>query len=188
MTRSPLTLLLVLALAGCGFQLRDALTLPPDLGRVQVESGDPYSALRQSLELSLERAGATVVPATAREDGASRLRLLSEVWDSQPIAVDERGRAQEFSLRYAAVFALERADGTVLVPRQVVELSRDYVSLPENSTGTESERELLAREMQREMTASILRRIDAASRTTGRGDGDSGVPVPQVPEGGDGRP
>jgi LPS-assembly lipoprotein len=189
MTRSPLVFLLMLSLAACGFQLRDALTLPPDLGPVQVAARDPYSALRQSLETSLESAGATVVPTTARDAGVSTLRIVSELWDSEPIAVDERGRAQEFSLRYAAVFVLERADGTVLVPRQAVELSRDYVSLPGNSTGTESERELLAREMQREMTASILRRIDAASRLTdgGEGEGEADVSLPLVPEGGDGR-
>src|SRR3546814_6617450 len=45
-----------------------------------------------------------------------------------------------------------------------VDGARDYVSVPTRSTGTEGERELLAREMQKEMTASILRRIDAASR------------------------
>lgn len=190
MKRSLPVFLLALALSACGFQLREALTLPPDLGPVQVAARDPYSALRQSLELSLERAGATVVPVTARDPDLSTLRIVSELWDSQPIAVDERGRAQEFSLRYATVFVLERGDGTVLVPRQAVELSRDYVSLPGNATGTESEREILAREMQREMTASILRRIDAASRTI-PGDmpaGEGDVSLPLVPEGGDDSP
>ena len=67
---------------------------------------------------------------------------------------------QEFSLRYAAVFVFRRADGTDLVPQQVVELSRDYVSPPENTTGTVTEREILADELRREMAASILRRVD----------------------------
>ena len=66
-------------------------------------------------------------------------------------------------MRYAVVFRLTRADGTDLVPQQVVELSRDYISTPTNSSGTEGEREILAREMRRDMVASILRRIDAAA-------------------------
>ena len=37
-----------------------------------------------------------------------------------------------------------RADGSILVPQQVVELSRDYVSPPVNVTGTTTEREVLA--------------------------------------------
>src|SRR3546814_12572268 len=67
---------------------------------------------------------------------------------------------------YTTLFrsSLDKADGTNVVPEQTVELASDYVSVPTRSTGTEGERELLAREMQKEMTASILRRIDAASR------------------------
>ena len=56
------------------------------------------------------------------------------------------------------------ADGSDMVPQQVIELSRDYISVPTNSSGTEGEREILSRELRREMAASILRRVDAASR------------------------
>ena len=35
---------------------------------------------------------------------------------------------------------LDGIDGEELVPEQVIELSREYISLPENSTGSESER------------------------------------------------
>ena len=63
------------------------------------------------------------------------------------------------------VFSLDKADGSNVVPQQAVELARDYVSVPLDSTGTQSEREMLSREMQKDMTASILRRIDAASRS-----------------------
>jgi len=167
MTMHPFRLFLigafVLAMSACGFHLRDALKLPPDLGQVRVVSRDPYSALAQSLTNSLERAGATLAADDATD--AAVLRLLSEKWASTPISVDQFGRAQEYTLRYAAVFRLERADGSVVVPQQAVELSRDYVSAPTTSAGTESEREILARELQREMAASILRRIDAATRT-----------------------
>jgi len=166
MTRRPfhlaLSALLVLLLAGCGFHLREPLTLPPDLSGVQIVARDPYSPLAQALTRSFERAG-FVVPET-RGPGVALLRILSERWDSQPISVDQFGRAQEFTLRYAAVFTLEGADGGELVPEQVIELSRDYVSLPENSTGSESEREMLSRELQREMAAAVLRRIDAVNR------------------------
>ena len=67
-------------------------------------------------------------------------------------------------MRYAVVFAMSDANGDVLVPQQSVELSREYVSVPSDSTGSDTEAELLARELQRELTASILRRIDAATR------------------------
>ena len=160
--KSIALLLLALALSGCGFHLRNALVLPADLGPVRVEARDPYSPLADSLEQALQRAGA--VPAAEGAGDVAVLQLVAERWGNTPLSVDARGRAQEFSLRYAVVFELRGADGEMLVPRQVVELSRDYVSPPTNSIGTDSEREILARELRREMGASILRRIDAAAR------------------------
>ena len=163
MTRILAILALALGLTACGFHLRSALTLPPDLGPVRVTARDPYSPLAESLAVALENAGATAAPEDAT-GGVATLRIRSEKWASIPISVDQFGRAQEYTLRYAVMFSLDKADGTNVVPQQTVELARDYVSVPTRSTGTEGEREVLAREMQKEMTASILRRIDAASR------------------------
>ncbi|MBP6798749.1 MAG: hypothetical protein KA124_11690 [Luteimonas sp.] len=152
-----------LLLSACGFHLRDALSLPPDLGPVRVTARDPYSPLRQSLERALGHAGATIA-ATDDESGLATLAVRSEHWASTPLSLDQFGRAQEYTLRYAVVFSMSDASGDVLVPQQAVELSREYISVPSDSTGTDTERELLARELQREMAASILRRIDAATR------------------------
>lgn len=162
MTRPLLIVLLALALSGCGFHLRDALVLPPDLGPVRVEARGQQSPLAESLARGLARAGAE--PAAEGAKGVAVLRLLTEQWGNTPLSVDARGRAQEFTLRYAVVFEMRGADGTVLVPRQVIELTRDYVSPPTNSIGTDSEREILARELRTEMAAAILRRLDAAAR------------------------
>jgi LPS-assembly lipoprotein len=162
MLRTAATLCLVLLLSACGFHLRNALQMPPDLGPVRVETRDPYSALALSLEQALERAGAEVVERDAED--VAVLDIRAERWGNTPISVDARGRAQEFTLRYAVIFELRGADGEVLVPQQATELSRDYVSVPTRSIGTDSEREILARELRREMTAAVLRRIDAAAR------------------------
>lgn len=159
----------LLALAGCGFHLRNALLLPPDLGPLQVDSRDPHSQLALDLEQALARAGAEIVPAgvPAAEGEHATLRIIGERWGNTPISIDQFGRSQEFTLRYAVIFGMERADGTDLVPQQSIELARDYVSVPTRSIGTEGEREVLAREMRREMVTSILRRIDAVSRLAG---------------------
>ncbi|GAB3514461.1 hypothetical protein MNQ95_02125 [Pseudoxanthomonas daejeonensis] len=177
MIRNALPLLLALALAGCGFHLRDKLALPEDTPPVQVVSTAPYSELVTVLERNLRNAGARVAPREPKSTGTAaavgarpeapkvaRLDILSERWGDLPIAIDEQGRAQEFSLRYATIFTFRLADGRELVPQQVVELSRDYVSPPEDATGTSTEREILADELRREMAASILRRIDSVVR------------------------
>lgn len=168
-----LVLAVVLALSACGFHLRSALTLPSDLGPVRVVSVDRYSPLAESLAQALTRAGATA--ATVDTTDAAVLDLLSEQWGDTPVSVDELGRSVEFSLRYAVIFELRKADGTALVPRQTIELGRDYISNPVNAIGTEGEREILQREMRREMTASVLRRIEAVSKS------DQGRVVESVP-------
>ncbi len=165
MIRLLFPVVLVLALSACGFQLRNALTLPPDLGPVKVVSVDRYSPLAESLARALDLAGATAAPVDATD--AAVLDLLAESWGDTPISVDAFGRTQEFSLRYAVIFELRKSDGGVLVPRQTIELSRDYVSNPVNAIGTEGEREILQRELRREMAAAVLRRIDAVTRDLG---------------------
>ena len=165
MIRYLVPLVLAAGLAGCGFHLRNQLTLPEGTPGVKVESSVRYSELAKLLERGLVSAGAPLV-----HDGApkgtkfARLAVRSERWGELPIAIDAQGRAQEYSLRYATVFAFYRDDGSVLVPEQVIELSRDYVSPPLDATGTSTEREILADELRREMSASILRRIDSVVR------------------------
>jgi LPS-assembly lipoprotein len=157
-------LALVALSSACGFHLRNALTLPVELNPVRVVSPDPYSPLAESLADQMTRAGA--VPATDPAQPSTTLQIVSERWGDTPISIDERGRAQEFSLRYAVIFALLDQAGNVVVPQQAVELSRDYVAPPADAVGATSERELLAKELRREMSTAILRRVGAALNVT----------------------
>lgn len=150
--------LLATALSACGFHLRNKIALPADLGPVRVVSTTPYSPLANDIARGLQHAGA--IPAAPDATNVATLQIVSERWGDRPISIDQFGRSQEFSLRYAAIFVFRRADGSELVPRQVVELSRDYLSPPQNVTGTTTEREIIADELRREMAASILRRVD----------------------------
>ncbi len=168
MTRLVLPAVLAIALSACGFHLRDAIQLPAGMGPVTVVARDAYSPLAESLSQALVHAGAPAAvaadTATVPARDVATLRILSERWGTTPLSVDAFGRAQEYTLRYAVIFTLEGADGAIVVPQQVIELSRDYISDPVRSLGTASEQELLANELRREMVAAILRRIDAASR------------------------
>ena len=155
-------LALSLLLPACGFHLRNALTLPPDLGPVDIVSSDPYSRLARSVERALAAAGAEI--AEPRAEDVAVLNIQSERWAALPASLDAQGRAQEYTLRYAVVFSMQRADGSMAVPQQAVELSRDYLAPVVDSIGKASEREMLVSELRRDMAAAILRRVDAASK------------------------
>jgi len=152
------------ALAACGFHLRGSLLLPDGLTTARVASSNPDGPLAQQLGQALQRAGVVLVAGKPPATGAATLRIVSERLADTPISVDQFGRSQEYTLRYAVIFNLRRADGSDFVPQQAIELSRDYVSVPTNSAGTDSERDILLRELRRDMVSAILRRIDAVSR------------------------
>ena len=179
MTRILLALLFALGLAGCGFHMRNKLMLPADTAAVKVVSTAPYSELAKLLRRSLLASGATLADDDSTAP-AAQLQVLSERWGDLPIAIDAQGRAQEYSLRYAVIFIFRREDGSELVPQQVIELSRDYVSPPTDATGTTTEREILADELRREMSASIIRRIDSVVRNELRECRSISAPVEAV--------
>jgi LPS-assembly lipoprotein len=160
-SRLASVLMVAALLTGCGFHLRHALNLPANLGPVRVVTADRYSPLGDLLAAGLQRAGA--VPAPADADDVATLRVISESWTDIPVSNDTSGRALEFMLRYTVVFTLQRADGRLAVPQQAVELSRDYLAPALDQVGKASERELLMRELQRDMAVAILRRVDAVS-------------------------
>jgi len=162
--RLTLLLALTIACSACGFHLRNAITIPAELNPVRVVSPDPYSPLAQNLADAMTRAGAE--PATDPSQPSTTLQIISERWGDTPISIDELGRAQEFTLGYAVIFALVDPAGNIVVPQQAVELRRDYVAPPQDAIGSTSERELLAKELRREMSTAILRRVGAALNVT----------------------
>jgi len=164
LNKSVLAIIATFLLAGCGFHLRGSMTLPANVGPIKIVARDRYSPLTESLAQALRRSGAQVSIGGRADDGSTILNIRLERWASRPISVDQSGRSQEYSLRYATVFSMRRPDGVMAVPEQSIELARDYISVPTQSEGTESEREILAREMEREMVASIMRRIDAVAK------------------------
>lgn len=176
------SLVLVSSLTACGFHLRNSLALPPDTPAVKVQSAVQYSELAKLLRRGLKAAGATLADEDAKT-GFAQVQVLSERWGDLPIAIDSQGRAQEYSLRYAAIFTVTTANGAVLVPQQVIELSRDYVSPPVDATGTATEREILADELRKDMSASILRRINSVVRARiQRGESLESTPTAPLPQ------
>lgn len=156
-------LVLAVLLTGCGFQLRRDLVLPPDLGPVRVVSGDRYSPLADDIARALAHAGAA--PAAADATAVASLHIVAEAFDNAPLAVDTRARVREYVTTYNVVFEFSAADGSALVPRQTVTLSRSYTFDSFGALGTASEQEVIQEELRRDMAGAVLRRIDVALRT-----------------------
>ena len=165
MTRMRARLLvpaLVATLAvGCGFAPRGALKVPEGFGAIAVTAADPYSPLADDLRRSLQRAGASTTEAA---EGAAKLAITAEAWETRPISVDAFVAVREVETRYRVTFDLVDAAGGKRLDQQVVELTRDYVYEATESFGSPGEQEIIQQELRRDMQAAILRRVDLALR------------------------
>lgn len=151
-----------LALAACGFHLRPQPTLPAPLKRVHVAIADPASALNRDLPRALERSGATVEPESG--DGIAELRFPIVTFATEALSVGATARVREYTIRYHVEFDAVDSAGTVVVPPQTIELSRDFTFDETLALGVASEEEELRKTLQRDMVAAILRRLEAVGR------------------------
>jgi len=154
---------LMALLAGCGFHPRAQLQVPNSVGPMRVETADAYSPLALGLADALARAGAA---APADGQPAATLKITRERWSTAPLSVDQFAQVREYLTRYRVEFALESAQGELLLPAQSIELSREYTYDANASAGSPAEQELIQRELRRDMEAAILRRLDVALRPT----------------------
>ncbi len=150
------------ALAGCGFHPRAELAVPADLGPVKVVGSDPYSPLADGLSRALTRANAqAAMPADAK---VATLRVVSETWNEGPLSVDSFAHVREYVVTYTVKFAFVAADNTDIAPLQDIRLQRDYTYDDSHALGASQEQSTIREEMQRDMAASIMRRIGIALR------------------------
>jgi len=150
--------LLTLLLSACGFQLREEAVLPGGMQRLAIEGADALSPLGRDLRKALTRAGAQVV-----EDGTgepSVLRITTNSFRTDVLTVSDSARANEYTLRYQVEFDVVGADGTALLPRQSIELTRIFTFDATQAIGIAAEQDILSKELQREMVQTIMRRLE----------------------------
>ena len=99
-----------LALAGCGFHLREQAQLPESLRRLHLEIADPGSLLHRDLPDALERAGAQVEEKAAT--GIATLRIPLSTLAPETLSVGATARVREYTMRYR-VGKLQRILGPV---------------------------------------------------------------------------
>ena len=156
--RSLVLALTIVAAGGCGYQLRGAVSLPPDLAGIHV---DGPAVVRRALVLLLEGGGISVAPGP--DTAKSVLRISGEQFDRRVLSVDAlTGKEREFELVYQVAFEVTGAGGEELLAKQTVSLHRDYIFDPNAVLGKNREQSVLHTEMRRDAAARIVRRLSAS--------------------------
>ena len=152
----PLTgLLLGLALAGCGFQPREALDLR---GSVRVQGG--AFELRDALEAELRGSGVRL----ARKDADLVLAVRPGNFSERLLSVEPvRGEAREYRIAYHVRYTLRDGKGEPVIEPGEVTVLRDYRVHPGERLTRTREQAVVHDEMRREAAAAIARRLHATS-------------------------
>ncbi|MGH8173656.1 MAG: LPS assembly lipoprotein LptE [Rhodanobacteraceae bacterium] len=159
--RFPLAALVVLAvlLAGCGFHLRKEVQLPASMKKVQIVIANPASPLAKDLAKALPRSGTEVV--TEPGPDVSIMNISANAFSTEVLSVSGGARANEYSLRYHVEFEVLDATGKLLLPKQTIELARDFTFDATQALGLAAETDLLTQELERDMVQTVLRRLEA---------------------------
>jgi len=153
----------VLLLSACGFQLRGEANLSADLKRVHVQIADQFSPLKRDLEAALTRSGANVEEKSG--DGIAEINLSNVSLAPVVRSVGATAFVNEFSMIYHVELSISGADGKSLLPLQTIEHSREFTFDQSQAIGTNVEQDEIKKEMERDMVAALMRKVEAASKT-----------------------
>lgn len=155
--RSPLrvTLLLVVALAGCGFQLQRPATLPLGLKSLRLEADDTQSEFYHALKARLEDAG--VDPDAAGAD-ATTLRILRDGTAERVLSVSARNVPTEYELSYSVRVSV-RAGERELLPAEDFTLTHDYSFDETTLLAKQRERDTLSDALAGDLASVVMRRL-----------------------------
>lgn len=151
-------LLCALLLAGCGFQLRGAATLPYESLYVQAPVGSQFAV--QFRRVITAGGGTRVVDNP--KDAAATLILVNELREKSILSLSGAGRVSEFQLRYRMSYRLIDKGAAEIIPMTEIVLIRDFSFSDTATLSKESEEALLFRDMQNDAVQQLVRRLQIA--------------------------
>jgi len=156
--RNFVVVLLLTALAACGFQLRGSYVLPYESLYI---GGSEYSLVIASLKRAIRGAGSTRLADSASDAQASFLPT-AEAKEAIILSLSGSGRVREKRLRYRYGYRIVDAKGRDLVLPGTIELTRDLSYADSDVLAKTQEEDLLWRDMESDLVQQLMRRLAAA--------------------------
>jgi LPS-assembly lipoprotein len=148
----------VLAVSGCGFHLSRPPELPFETLYVVAPS---YSSFGAELKRYLASNGKTRL-VDRPEQAEVTLQIISELYESQIVALSVAGRVNELQLRYRLAYSVrDRLNHEWIAPIELV-LHRDMTYDDTTVLAKENEQVLLQQDMRQDAVRQIVRRLAAA--------------------------
>lgn len=162
MSRSLLNVfmgLLLVVIAGCGFQLRGAVPLPDSLKQMYIQGINIQRGLGLTLKHGLEQNGVQVVNDYKKDSAV--LTVLENKFERRVLSVGNNGKVSEYELYNLLKFKVTDGQGKLLIEPEQLEAIRDYQFDQTQVLSSDGEEAVLREQLDQQLVGSLLRRLSA---------------------------
>ena len=150
--------LAALLLAGCGFQLRGAATLPPEMARTHMVIDDQYSTLARRVTILLERNGIKLVDA---EQATAVLEVPQNEVITEVLTIGDNARVREYRVTQTVRFRLTDTAGREIVPWQTLRQAREISFDEQQILASSREQEYLREALGQTLAQLLVARLES---------------------------
>lgn len=151
-------LCLVVSLWSCGFHLRGATKLSPEIARIHISGLSPYSDVAVVLRQQLRANGVEIVEVN---QSTATLRITHNGIGKRVLSVGSDGKVREYELFAKLSFEVRDVDKTVLLQNQTITLTRDFIFDPNDVLGKAEEEALLKEDLHENLIRLLIYRLQA---------------------------
>ena len=110
-------------MAGCGFQMQGAFSIPAGMERTYIASDDKYSQFYRELGRSLRENGVQLVESPA--EATAVLSIHTDKTGQRVLSVSARNVPTEYEVYYSIEYSVDSGENNLLT-RQFINLTLDY--------------------------------------------------------------
>jgi LPS-assembly lipoprotein len=151
-------LIMALLISACGYHLRGALELPQGMKNVYLEGGS--AQLREQFKRAMEIS--SVQLASSPEKAGIIVKIFDEDSRRRVLSLSSGGTANDFELSYRFEYELLDSKNKVLMPRQPIEIKREYYNDQVAIIAKGNEEAVIRDEMYQQAVRSIVNRARVA--------------------------
>ena len=149
--------ILMLFCTSCGFHLRGRLELPQQVHAVYIESTSPYDPFVDQLRNEFK--SRDVVIAKAAAQAPLTLTIVQIIFTQALTGISANTQVRTYSLAYSVAFEIKDRHGKIVYGPQFVSTTAPYMTSDAQLLGDVQVRNLLKKQMQRELIAQIFQHI-----------------------------
>jgi LPS-assembly lipoprotein len=173
--KASLLLMCTLVLASCGFHLRGNVALPPGMEQVHITAPGNID-LQRRLARSLAASGVTIEDHAATS--VAELNVPVSAFSTDTLSVSGQAEVTEYTVRYHVEFEVHDGTGKPIIPRQRIDMSKEFSYDVTNTIGTQAQIDAIHAALNDEMITAIMFRLQAAGRHPGKTAAEAAAQAP----------